>query len=412
MIEISFGNALEKIEIPKELSLEIVQQERKNAIEELQMLRQEFSDPIFQQKFDFFSKDIKKLLLIVNDTDRPTPTAKILDHLLPILKQKRVKIIVATGAHRRTTTAELQKILGDNFSVWKKKTYIHDAKKDTFSFIGNTRFGTEVFFNKLAVDSDGLIIISSIEPHYFAGFTGGRKSLLPGISAYQTIEKNHKLALQKKAAILKLKNNPVHLDMMEAAALLKKKKFAFLALQDENDKIVQLFTDEMNRAFQIGTKTAEKYFQHEVEVKADIIIALVQKPLDKTLYQAQKGLENCKFALKKNGIFILVASCNEGIGNRNFYDLLASFSKKNRKLNWIKNNYRLGYHKTSKLLEFMKDNQLWMITKLPAEKLRKIGIKKFASVQSAIQKATEEKNEKSHLLLIKNAGALVVNTKK
>ncbi|MCK5696412.1 MAG: DUF2088 domain-containing protein, partial [Desulfobacula sp.] len=147
------------------------------------------NNPINSKSFKEFLSDAKKVLVIVNDATRPTPTQKILEFIFDDLKQIDFNFIIATGAHRGPSQEEYLQIFGFFYEQIKDKIIVHDARvEEDMVFLGKSTNGTEMYVNKAGVEADKIIIISSVEPHYFAGYTGGRKSFLPGIAGYKTIE--------------------------------------------------------------------------------------------------------------------------------------------------------------------------------------------------------------------------------
>lgn len=198
-----------------------------NAVEKTdadQAIDQALMHPFDQQSFKDFMDTDERVVFIVNDGTRPTPTAKVLKHIYPMIKDKNIFFIVATGIHRKPTEDEYRMIFGqDIYEDLKKKGRIHahDAKNDPMTYLGKSENGTEMYLNKIVAEAKKVVPISSIEPHYFAGYTGGRKSFLPGVAAYKTISQNHYLALQDSARALALSDNPVNKDMMNAMHVLK-----------------------------------------------------------------------------------------------------------------------------------------------------------------------------------------------
>jgi nickel-dependent lactate racemase len=170
------------------------------------------------RRFPEFSEFLSKrgrFLVVINDYTRPTPTATVLRTLG--LEGKEVTTIVASGAHRAPSQSELVQLLGGPVPPYGGKVIVHDSRDNSqLRSLGRTSRGTELQFNKHVFDAEGIIVVGSVEPHYFAGFTGGRKFLLPALAGYKSIEMNHSLALDESSSILKLEGNPVHEDFMEA----------------------------------------------------------------------------------------------------------------------------------------------------------------------------------------------------
>ncbi|GAG19638.1 unnamed protein product, partial [marine sediment metagenome] len=194
-IDIPYGKENIKVDIPD--PYEILVPNKVSIEVEDKLIEEALENPIGFESYDEFANDTDKLLVIINDATRPTPTSKILSYLLPVLSSHPdVKFLIATGAHRAPTEEEYRFILGDTYEVFRRKVYAHDARKDgDMTYLGKSKNGTEMYINKLVPEYGNVLVIGSVEPHYFAGYTGGRKSFLPGVASYKTIEMNHKLAL-------------------------------------------------------------------------------------------------------------------------------------------------------------------------------------------------------------------------
>ena len=168
---------------------------------------------------DKFLADIKNsengdLLIIMNDANRPTPSFVILEQLMWVVSDfNKVCVSIATGSHSPPNENEIQSLLGNSYDTFKDLLHIHRAReKDQHRYYGRTSRGTEVFLDKILDNYNNVLVIGSVEPHYFAGYTGGRKAFLPGLSFFNTIENNHSFSLDPEAKLLKLDSNPVHLD--------------------------------------------------------------------------------------------------------------------------------------------------------------------------------------------------------
>jgi nickel-dependent lactate racemase len=233
-------------------------------------------------------------------------------------------------------------------------------------------------------------VTGSVEPHYFAGFTGGRKAFLPGIAAYKTIEANHKLALSPAARSLALEGNPVHEDMMEALALIKIPVFSLMTVLDKEQRIAAAATGDLAESFYTAVETAKKIFCVAVPGKADIVISTAKFPMDIDLYQSQKAIDNGALALKDGGVLILVSSCRNGIGDETYAKLLAEASSPADALERIQAGYRLGYHKAAKMAEVSKRASIKAVTELQAVQLERLFIGKAASLQEALEEALKK----------------------
>jgi nickel-dependent lactate racemase len=401
------GNETE-IDLPRGMNIESIQPRslELNKTED-EIISDALNQPINAPTLTNFLQDFESILLIVNDHARATPTPKILKHLLPLLESKHLGIIIASGTHNLPSEDDIKNlILGENYSQLRKLTVFHNSKNpESFEFLGKTTRGTEVRVNRIIEEYDAIITINSIEPHYFAGFTGGRKSFLPGIAAYQSIESNHSMALLKESRMLVLKGNPLHEDLEEAAHFITKNHpvFGINVVLDGSGKIVGAFSGNIFDQLYKGAELAKTIYAPELNEPVDILVSIVHSPLDQNLYQAQKGFENCLFALNPGGIMILVASCYDGIGPADYANMLQSAETPKELGNLfeeIKENYRLGWHKVGSIPTFLQDKELWMVTKIPDEQLSRMFIKGFDTIQKAIDEALKIKGQSSRILLV------------
>jgi len=368
------------------------------------ILNRALLEPAGSVTFSQFIEGDDEILILVNDATRPTPTARMLEIIGQQLSFSRCRFLVATGSHRQPTQQELKWIFGDLFESINMAGHIHchDAKADDeICFLGKSPAGTEINLNKLLVQASKVMIITTVEPHYFAGFTGGRKSFLPGVASYESIRQNHSLALQSGAANLILQGNPVHEDLDSCLTFLKDKQiFAVQAVLDQNHNIYSVHTGNIKSSFQEATQSATDVFCVDIPEKVDIIVSVARYPMDIDLYQSLKALENAKPALKPGGIIILLSSCRDGIGSPAFFNLLSSCDKPEAVYKIINDKYLLGYHKAAKLADACANGHIWAVTDLPAEILEKVFIRSWNDIQSAVNMALSKAGNGSKVLFI------------
>jgi nickel-dependent lactate racemase len=357
-----------------------------------EILEKALKNPWGQDLEDFLNGG-QRVLIIINDATRPTPTEAILKGLMPVFEKTGVKtenltLLVATGAHRGPTEEEYRQILGAYYDQLRNRAVYHDARKDEDMVdLGSTRNGTPILLNKRLFEADRIIATGSVEPHYFAGFTGGRKAFLPGIAAYKTIQANHKQALSEAAHSLALEGNPVHEDMMDALPLIKAPVFSFMTVLDKDQRVAAATAGDLMDSFYGAVDIARKIFCVTVPAKADIVVSVAKFPMDIDLYQSQKAIDNGAAALKDGGTLILVSSCRDGIGDEAYANLLAQASSPADAIERIRAGYKLGYHKAAKMAAVSGRATVRAITELPAERLRSMFIESDASPQEALEKA-------------------------
>jgi len=228
------------------------------------------------------------------------------------------------------------------------------------------------------------LVIGSVEPHYFAGYTGGRKAFLPGVAGYETIQANHKLALEPQAHSLALDENPVHRDMEDALSHIKADVFSIMTVLDKDQEVVFCTAGDLRTSFHAAVRAANDVFAVPLRRRFDVVISVARSPMDINLYQAQKAIDNGALAVMDGGVLILVASCWDGVGDRAYLDLLGSAATPQEALDKIAAGYKLGYHKAAKIAEAAKRLRLVAYSELDGTTLKKAFIEKTDFLQESI----------------------------
>ncbi|HID24868.1 MAG TPA: nickel-dependent lactate racemase [Thermoplasmata archaeon] len=389
-VDIPYGKS--KVMINVKESCEILVPNKVKIRDQNEVIQQALKNPVDSESFEEFAIGSDKLLVIVNDATRPTPTAKILEYLYPVLSNHpNVKFLVATGVHRAPTEEEYQFIFGKTYDAFKDQVYAHDARRDEdMVYLGKSKNGTEMYINKMVPETRNVVVIGSVEPHYFAGYTGGRKSFLPGVASYKTIEMNHRLALSEKACALALQGNPVHEDMVDAMNVLKDiNVFSIQTVLTGDHRLYAVTAGDLLKSFDAAIKYSNEVFCVPLKEKGNIVVSAAPYPMDVDLYQSQKAIDNGKLALEEGGVLILVSKCRMGVGEDAFLDLMCKADAADKILEIIKEEYKLGYHKAAKIAEIGTWAELWAVSDLNDSVLRKAKLKSFPSVQTAVDKAIE-----------------------
>ena len=374
------------------------------------------------KSFDEFNKNGKlssliaskgHICFIINDRNRPTPTHLVIEYFFqrfPFMKSKVDVIVIATGTHKEPTDIEISEILGDEYVRLKEKVHIHRSRDiDQHEYFGETKRGTPLFFDKRCLGNDLIIMINSVEPHYFAGFTGGRKSILPGISSYQTIEKNHSYSLDPMSKTVQLDENPVHEDMEEACDLFLKDRehLSIQLIQAPGVVLTDVKIGDVGGSFERAVNVAKRNFCLPIRKKYDMVISNVKEPMNKTLYQSQKAMENGRLALKDGGILLLISSMNEGIGQEKFWDLLTMSEDVDVILERIDEGYELGFHKAAKIIQLTKMANILVVSEIDPVLLDKGFIHGFHTIESAVGRAIEMFGSRPDTLLIPDGSVSV-----
>ena len=375
--------------------------------DERQEIRRALEEPVKGPTLEEFLDGGKDIVFIVNDGTRPTPTCKVLDALAERMDLTKAHYLVATGAHRAPTEEEYRFIFGKQYDSLKSLIHSHDARKDRCEFLGTSKNGTEMHVNEMAVNADRLVIITSVEPHYFAGYTGGRKSFLPGVASYKTIEQNHRLAMRQEAQALVLDGNPVHEDMMDALSVVKDKPiFAIQIVLDRHQGVYRVEAGDLHASFDAAVRHANEVFSVKIKEKADVVVTVAPYPMDVDLYQSQKALDNGKWALKEGGTIVMVSKCREGIGHETFLQQLSQSPDPRVVLENLAKEYKLGYHKAAKMAEIAVWARMFAVTGLDPKLLRDANMTPFATVQEAVDAAL--KDDPSAKVLISMDGSITI----
>ncbi len=333
-------------------------------------IKRALNEPIGSKRLDEIVKPEDKVAIVVDDATRPAPSHLMVPPLLEELnnagvKDENITIIFACGTHKAVTREEAVKLLGEAV-LNRVKTLSHDCKASNLVYVGETRkHGTKVYLNHVFAEADVKILTGDIGFHYYAGYGGGRKSVLPGVSGEETIKHNHAMLLHPNAKTGILDGNPVHEDMVEAARLAKVDFILNVVINSEKE-VVKAFAGDVEQAFYEGVKLVDEMYRIPVDRKADIVVVSPGgHPADVNLFQAYKGVDNALEIVKRGGVIILVAECPEGHGNQVFYDWMVKFKDLKAVQREIKRNFVLGGHKAYYLMKALRKAQIFLVSAMP-----------------------------------------------
>ncbi len=342
-------------------------------------------------------KEAQNILIIVNDITRPTPYKIILPPLLDELKQigikrKNIIFIIATGIHRNNSQEEIENIFGEDISS-TYKFINHNGDDPYLKDLGKLKSGNELWVDPIISETDFVITTGVIVPHYFAGFSGGRKSILPGICGRKTIEANHAQMVHHNARAGNLKGNPVHEEMQEAAEKVGV-DFNINVVTDENHKIVEIVAGELLASWQQGVEICKQIYICPIEKKAEVVIASAGGyPKDINVYQAQKSLNNAYQAIKPGGTIILLAECTEGYGEDTFEKWIEEANTSDDIIKRLKDKFVLGGHKAYSIAKLVKEVEVILISSLPSDKARKLFFIPMKNISQAIEYVQDKYGE-------------------
>ena len=327
------------------------------------------SQPIGTKRLNEIAKPEDKVVIVVDDATRATPSYLMIVPLLDELNKAGVKddnvtVIFGCGTHRSVNSEEKEKLIGAD-ALARIQTISHDHKAEDQVFLGKTSHGTKVHVNKIFAEADLKVLAGDINLHYYAGYGGGRKGVLPAVSSAETIQQNHELLLHPKAATGVLNENPVHEDMMEAAKLAKV-DFILNIVTNSKNELVKAFAGDLEQAFLEGTKLVDEMFKVSIDKRANIVIVSAGgHPFDINLYQASKAIHNALDAVKRGGVILLIAECPEGHGNEVFNEWMEKYTDLKRIEKEIKKNFVLGGHKAYYLTKALQKATIILVSVIP-----------------------------------------------
>lgn len=294
-------------------------------------LKKSFRNPIGTNPLSEKISTARKICIVISDSTRAVPTRIILEALLSELesysiKKEQITILVATGLHRPNLGNELENLVGKEIKDNYKIINHYARERQTCELIGNTRKGTPVIIDKAYLEADFKILTGLIEPHFMAGFSGGRKAVCPGISYMDMFRYFHGPEILESpfASNAVLENNPFHMESMEIAKMAGV-DFIVNVTINKNKEITGIFSGDLEAAFYKGAEFCREHSSYKIKGEADIVITSGGGlPLDATLYQAVKGMVAAMPAVKKGGMIIIASECNEEIGSKEFIDLVVN----------------------------------------------------------------------------------------
>ena len=385
-----------------------------------EIVAEAMANPIDSPRLAELAKGKPDCTIIISDHTRPVPSQDILPAMIAELREGspdiKITLLVATGFHRPTTVAELENKLGaDLYNEFKDSIVVHDAHDPSKNAkVGQLPSGPDCIIDKVALNASLLIAEGFIEAHFFAGFSGGRKSVLPGICDAVTVMGNHcgEFIASPYARTGILDKNPIHVDMV-AAAEMAKLAFICNVVIDEDKKTVAAFAGNFKTAHQKGADFLAGYCVAK-PVPADIVITTNGGyPLDQNAYQCPKGMSAAEATVKDGGVIIMLATCEDGHGGQSYYESIKNAESAEAFFQQCLNTPQL---------ETLPDQwcaQIWcrivrkytvLFVSAPEQKqlIEDLKVQWFPTLEAAYAKARELKGADASLTCIPNGVSVVV----
>lgn len=326
-IKLPYGLGFQYVDIPDDRLVGMLESQAQHDQPESDqdaLVRNALDNPYETPRLEELAQGKKNVVIITSDHTRPVPSHVTMPILLEKVRQgnkdANVTILLATAFHRPTTREEMVFKFGEKI-VQEEKIVNHDCRdKENLTYLGALPSGAELLLNRLALEADLLIAEGFIEPHFFAGYSGGRKSILPGIAGEKTVLTNHcsKFIDSNKCRTGILEDNPMHLDMLVATEK-SGLKFILNVVINAEKKVINAFAGDPFKAHENGCRFVESLAQVKA-APADIVVTTNGGyPLDQNIYQSVKGMTAAEATAKEGAVIIMVSACNDGHGGESFY---------------------------------------------------------------------------------------------
>lgn len=349
----------------------------------------------------------QKIAIIASDISRPVPSYDVLPSILEELfaagcKAEDITVVFALGSHRKHTEEEMRRLVGDKVFETVKCV---DSDPDDCIHMGVTDASTPVDITRVVAEADFKICTGNIEFHYFAGYSGGAKAIMPGVSTPSAIQANHRMMVDENACAGKLEGNPIRQDIEQAGAICGIDYIVNVVL-DEHKHIVFAVAGDVTKAHREGCAYLDKMYSKKISERADIVlVSQGGAPKDANLYQVQKALDNAKHAVKKGGTIILMGACNEGLGSKTFESWLLNAPTAHSMIDRIHKEFQLGGHKAAAIAMVLENASIDLISEMDDDFVRSIFLNPQPSAQEALNKAFEKYGANATVLAMPFGGA-------
>lgn len=392
-LEFGLGTSTQVVEVPEKNLIGVLRAKPAPAIaSEEEEVRRALREPVGAPPLRQVVRPGEKIAVITSDITRPMPTRKVMPALLDELyaagvKPEDITLVFALGSHRSQTDEERRRLAGER--AWNEIRCV-DCDPDDCVHLGVTSAGTPVDITRVVAEADRRICLGNVEYHYFAGYSGGAKAIMPGCSTRAAIQSNHSMMVRAEAAAGNLKTNPVRRDIEEAAALCGIDYILNVVL-GEHKEILRAAAGDVTLAHRELCAFLDKIYLNELPQAADIVlVSQGGAPKDLNLYQTQKALDNARHAVRQGGIIILIGSCREGLGERVFEQWMTTSLSPEAMIERIGRDFQLGGHKAAAIAITLQKAKIFLVSELEDDFVRSIFLTPQPSAQAALEQAFRE----------------------
>lgn len=409
-MEFRYGSGTQSLCIPDENLLDVL---HANPLTHKQCgtdaVKHALSNPIGCPELSTLVKPGQKIAIMISDITRPFPAKVVLPCVLQALFEAHVSpeditVVFALGSHRHHTEAEKIFLVGKD--CYNTVRCIDSDPGDCVN-LGTTSRGTPVEITRIVAEADFRICLGNIEFHYFAGYSGGAKALMPGVASQRAIQANHRWMVESRACAGILEENPLRQDIEEAGRICRIDYIVNVVL-DEQKNIVLAVAGDVVKAHRVGCRYVSAMYGRPIAQRADIVIVSAGgAPKDGSLYQAQKALENAKYAVRNGGTIILISECSEGFGSKAFAQWMLQASTPQAMVERIRREFQLGGHKAAAIGMMLSYTSVILVSKMDEQDVAKCFMHPAPTAQAALQQALVHHGANATILAIPCGGSVL-----
>ena len=408
MLEFGFGTGVQTVQVPEENLLGVLHanQVPLELTGEAEV-RRALEAPIESPRLRELVHPGEKVAIVTSDITRPMPTYKVMPPLLDELyaagvRREDITLVFALGSHRKHTAEERRKLAGER--AWNEIACVDSEPADCVR-MGVTGAGTPVDITRVVAEADRRICLGNIEYHYFAGYSGGAKAIMPGVSTRDAIQSNHSMMVRPEACAGALESNPLRMDIEEAGRICGI-DFILNVVLSEHKEIIRAVAGHPVAAHRAGCRFLDRIYLKPLPQAADIVlVSQGGAPKDLNLYQTQKALDNARHAVKQGGIIILIGSCREGLGERVFEEWMTRSPSPEAMIERIGRDFQLGGHKAAAIAMTLRKAKIYLVSDMEDDFVRSIFLTPQPSVQTALERAFAELGPRATVLAMPYGGS-------
>jgi len=408
ILEFGYGTGLQTVKVPEKNLLGVLQANPMNHERTSEdAVRYALRHPIASERLANIAKPGQKVAIITSDISRPMPSWEVLPAVLDELYEagvcrEDITVVFALGSHRKHTEEEKLHLAGDRCF---REVRCVDSDPDDCVRMGITSKNTPVDITRVVAEADLRICLGNIEFHYFAGYSGGAKAIMPGVSTPEAIQCNHRMMVSEDACAGKLEGNPIRMDIEEAGEICGI-DFIVNVILDEHKHIVYAVAGDVTEAHRVGCCYLDKMYRAHIGQRADIVlVSQGGAPKDANLYQTQKALDNAKHAVRKGGTIILIGACPEGFGSAKFEKWLVEAPTAHSMVERIGRDFQLGGHKAAAIGMVLENARIDLVSEMDDDLVRSIFMVPQPSAQVAFDQAMERYGADATVIAMPFGGA-------